>query len=257
MTAFFERLSPTAFRATSMTEGAWDPEQMHVAPGMALLVHAIEADRDARRDDRPGVTRVSVDILGPAPVAEVEVDVRVRRAGRTIELVEAALRHDDRDVLLARAWLQQEYDTSAIAGSPLPSIPGPDELEADDAAAGWSGAFAHSLHLRRRELEPGHGQFWLRSDTPLLEDEATSPTANAFRVIDVANGMSPRVPPTVASYPNLDLTVHLFRRPRDGWIGFDKTASFGARGVGLTRSTLYDADGPLGSAEQVLTVRMR
>lgn len=257
MTAFFERLGPTSFRATSMTEGAWDPAQMHVAPGMSLLVHAIEADRDARRDDRPGVTRVSVDILGPAPVGEVEVEVRVRRPGRTIELVEAALRHGDRDVLLARAWLQQEYDTASIAGTRLPSIPGPDALQTQDAAGGWTGAFANSLELRLHEFEPGRAHFWLRSDTPLVEGEVVSPTAGAFRVIDVANGMSPLVPPSVASYPNLDLTVHLFRQPATGWIGFDKTASIGDHGVGLTRSALYDAHGPFGTAEQVLTVRMR
>ncbi len=257
MTAFFERLSPTSYRATAMTEGAWDPEQMHVAPGMSLLVHAIETDRDARRDDRPGLTRLSVDILGPAPVGEVEVDVRVRRPGRTIELVEAAMRQAGRDVLLARAWLQQEYDTASVAGSPLPSIPGPDELDSQDAVGDWTGEFARSLHLRLREFEPGRAWFWLRSDTPLLADEPVSPTAEAFRVIDVANGMSPRIPPTVASYPNLDLTAHLFRQPDAGWIGFDKTASFGDHGVGLTRSTLHDAHGPFGTAEQVLTVRVR
>ncbi len=257
MPAFFERLSPTSFRATSMTEGAWDPGQMHVAPGMSLLVHAIETDRDQRRDDRPRITRVSVDILGPAPVGEVEVDVRVRRPGRTIELVEAAMRHGGRDVLLARAWLQQEYDTASIAGTPLTPIPSPDQLPEPDAAAGGSGAFAHSLHARLRELAPGHGHFWLRSDTPLVEGEPVSPTAAAFRVIDVANGMVPLVPPSAANFPNLDLTVHLFRAPGEGWVGFDKTATIGAGGIGLTRCTLHDADGPFGSAAQVLTVRMR
>ncbi|UUT36045.1 thioesterase family protein [Microbacterium elymi] len=107
MTAYFERLGPTSFRATDHTRGAWDPTQMHVAPTIGLLAHAIESDRDARRDDGLLLTRLSVDILGTMPVGTLEVAVRVLRPGRTIELVEATLAHDGRTALIARAWLEQ------------------------------------------------------------------------------------------------------------------------------------------------------
>lgn len=56
-------------------------------------------------------------------------------------------------------------------------------------------------------------------------------------------------------FPNVDLTVHLFRRPRMGWIGLDTEVTFGETGLGLTSSDLYDEDGPVGRIEQILTVR--
>jgi acyl-CoA thioesterase len=257
VTAYFERLGPTSFRATDHTRGAWDPTQMHVAPTIGLLAHAIESDRDARRDDGLLLTRLSVDILGTMPVGTLEVAVRVLRPGRTIELVEATLAHDGRTALIARAWLQQGYDTGAVQWSALPSIPGPHELEAFDPAAGWAGTFARTIEARRRLVEPGRGQVWLRLGMPLLDDEPVSTTAQVLGVADIVNGMTPRLTPEVANYPNLDLTVHLFRLPRDAWIGFDTEVSIGADGIGLTRAALHDADGPIGASAQTLTVRLR
>lgn len=257
MTAYFQRLDATRFRATSMTEGAWDPQQMHVSPGIGLLAHAIECDRDARRDDALVLTRLSVDILGAFPVGDIEVQVRVLRPGRTIELVEASLVHDGRTGLLARAWLQQQYDTAAIAGDDTPRLPAPDDVIAFDAALGWAGGFAESIEGRREEPQPGHGRFWLRLGGPLVADEEASTTAHALGVADVVNGMSPRVGPEVAAYPNIDLTAHLYRAPVSEWLGCETEVSYGETGVGLTRATLHDVDGPIGCTAQTLTVRMQ
>ena len=257
MTAYFERRSTTRFRATALTEGAWDPRQMHVSPAIGLLAHAIECDRDGRRDDGLALTRLSVDILGPFPVGEVEVDVRVLRPGRTIELVEASLTHDGRTALLARAWLQQQYDTSSIAGDDAPRLPAPDELLAFDAAMGWAGGFAESIEGRREEPNPGHGRFWLRLGAPLVADEEVSTTAQVLGIADVANGITPRVGPEVATYPNIDLTAHLYRAPVSGWLGCETAVSYSAGGIGLTRATLHDVDGPIGCSAQALTVRMQ
>ncbi len=56
-------------------------------------------------------------------------------------------------------------------------------------------------------------------------------------------------------FPNTDLTVHLYRTPVGDWVGFDTSVSFGPTGVGLTSSILHDVEGPVGRAEQILTVR--
>ncbi|EFF89683.1 conserved hypothetical protein [Streptomyces sp. e14] len=55
--------------------------------------------------------------------------------------------------------------------------------------------------------------------------------------------------------PNVDLTVHLHRRPEGGWTGLDTTVVFGPSGQGLTSTVLHDVRGPVGRAEQILTVR--
>lgn len=252
--AYFERISATAYRPTAHVSGAWRTTEQHIAPALGLLTHAVELDRDARRGDGLVVARLSFDILGTVPMEDVDVVVRVRRPGRTIELVEATLSHADRPAVLLRAWLTQPHETRHLAGSDLPRLPAPDEVPAWDPTTVWPGGFIESAELRRAEEAPGRARFWVRSDVPLI-DEPVSPTAGAVRLFDIANGMTVRVSPEEVAFPNVDLTAHLFREPRQGWLGFDTTVSFGPTGHGLTSSVLHDEDGPFGGLAQSLTVR--
>lgn len=255
--AYFERLGTTRFRATERTSGAWREDEQHISPALGLLAHAVEQDRDARREDGLAVSRLCYDILGTVPVAEVDVAVHVVRPGRTIELVEATLAHAGRPVVLLRAWLMSQRDTAAVAGTALPSIPGPGELEPWTPKALWPGGFIGSVEVRRHLEEPGRGWFWARTDVPLLADEPVSTLARTAGLLDIANGMTVRADPRAVHYPNIDLTAHLLRLPAEGWLGVDASVTFGDSGIGLTSSRLHDETGPLGTLAQTLTVRPR
>src|SRR5919199_2164690 len=100
VSGYFERVDAGAFRATEHVGGAWRQDEQHIAPALGLLVHAVECDRDVRRDDGLVLGRLSFDILGTLPIDVVEVGVRVLRPGRTIELVEATLAHGGRTAVL-------------------------------------------------------------------------------------------------------------------------------------------------------------
>jgi hypothetical protein len=253
--AYFQRLDRHRFLATEEVSGAWSTDQQHIAPALGLLVHAVERDRDQRRADRLQVGRLCYDILGPVPVAEVEVAVRVTRPGRTIELVEASLRHHERDVVLLRAWLLQPRQSRRVAGSPLPAMPPPADLQPWDPTTVWPGGFIASAEVRRDQDEPGRARFWVRTDTPLIDAEAVSDLARFAGLLDIANGMTVRTAPSRVAFPNVDLTAHLFAEPRGDWVGFDTTVSFGDTGLGLTSSVIHDQDGPVGTLAQALTVR--
>ncbi|WP_314425694.1 thioesterase family protein [uncultured Microbacterium sp.] len=255
MTAYFERLSDRSFRATEAVQGAWNTSEQHIAPTIGLLAHLVETHRDGRRDDGLALARVSYDILGVLPIDVVEVDLRVIRPGRTIELVEATLSHAGRPAVILRAWLMQTADTSSIAGGALPVMPPLDSHAEWRAGDVWPGAFVRSGDFRHRQEEPGRASAWVRPHHPVLAGERVSPTARALGVVDLANGMSPRVPVGDAFFPNVDLTAHLFREPDEGWIGLDTTVTFGANGVGVTHSVLNDSSGPFGTSVQSLTVR--
>lgn len=257
MAAFFERLGPSTFRATRAVQGAWNTDEQHIAPALGLLTHAVELDRDARRDDGLQIARLGFDILGTLPIETLDVDVRVVRAGRTIELVEATLRHDERPAVVLRAWLVRQSDSSAMSGSHLPVIPGPDDCDPWVISEVWPGEFVRTVEARRREHAPGRAHFWARPRVPLLEHEVVGSTARVVSVLDVANGITPRVAPESVAFPNLDTTVHLFAQPEGDWIGFDTTVSFGTNGVGLTHTVLHDVGGPIGTIEQILTIRPR
>ena len=257
--AYFERTGAHTFVATEHTGGAWVLHEQHIAPALGLLSHVVETDRDQRRPEGPDETlpiaRLSFDILGILPLAEVETTVTVLRPGRTIELVEATLSHGGRPAVILRAWLLQPRDTAAIAGTATADLPSPEVTPSWDPTTVWPGGFIRTAHLRRAQTEPGRAQFWVRTDEPLVADEPVSPTAAAVGLLDIANGMSVRQDPSTVAFPNVDLTAHLVRAPRPGWLGFDTTVTFGDKGIGLTSSVLHDEDGPIGSLNQILTVR--
>ena len=79
--------------------------------------------------------------------------------------------------------------------------------------------------------------------------------ASFVKLLDTANGVAVRESPLEWMFPNVDLTVHLFRQPEGHWVGLDTTVAFGPTGLGLTSSVLHDRRGQVGRAEQSLTVR--
>lgn len=253
--AYFERQDDGSFAATDHVSGAWDVAEQHVGPALGLLVHLVEADRDARGRSALVVGRLSFDILGTMLVGQFTTSVAVVRPGRTIELVEATLTSSGRDTVRLRAWLLQACDSSGVAGTAHERLPPPEELPAWDPTSIWPGGFIASAQVRRVELEPGRARYWVRTDVPLLTDERVSRLAGAAGLVDIANGMTVRISPRALAFPNVDLTAHLFGEPRGDWLGFDTTVSFGSGGLGVTSSVLHDEHGPFGVLAQALTLR--
>lgn len=253
--AYFEQTGPATYRPTRHVSGAWDIDQQHIAPALGLLVHAVEQDRDARRDDGLLPARLSYDIWGTVPMAEVETTVEVLRPGRTIELVEAVLHHAGRRVVTLRAWLMRTADTTVLDGTPVMRIPQPADVPAWDPTTVWPGGFIASAEVRRTEQEPGRAMVWVRTDVPLVDSHDVSPLARVSGLLDIINGMTVRADPNKVAFPNVDLTAHLLRQPHGEWLGFDAAVSFGPDGIGLTSSTLHDVTGPFGTMSQILTVR--
>ena len=258
MSSYFLRLSETTFTPTEHVGGAWNEDEQHVSPLFGLLAHIVQTDHAHRRPDAPLVlARASYDILGVIPMAEFDVETRVVRPGRTIELVEATLSQNGRSALTLRAWMLQAGDTAALAGSPLPVMPGRAEVDGPGFDEVWPGGAVRSVEMRRQRLEAGRARCWLRPRVPILADEQISARARLLGATDFANGIATRVAPEEALYPNVDLTASLFREPVGEWIGLDTSVAFGADGTGLTETILNDEQGPLGTSSQTLTIRPR
>lgn len=253
--SYFVRTGPSTYLATEHTGGAWDITEQHIAPTLGLIAHLMEADFTARRGEEMSLTRISYDIFGTMPVAEVTYEIKVIRPGRTIELLEVSLFCGDRQIVDARGWFMAPGETSAVAGTDLPTIPPLSEHEHWDPSSAWPGAALKKLSCRRLLQAPGRGSFWLSTELPLVDDAPTSALAHAAGLLDFANGMVARAKPSEVAFPNLDLTVHFFRPLTPGPLGFDTTVSFGPAGVGLTHSVLHDIQGPVGVSSQSLTVR--
>jgi len=254
--AYYQRLDAERFQPTEHAQGAWNAHEQHMAPISGLLAHALE--RHAPRPDLV-MARVTYEILGLIALEPTTVRVRTVRPGRTIELVEALASAGGREVVRATAWRLAVQETSAVAGGLPRALPARERCTPLDAAATWSGGYIRSIEvLRGPERAPGEGQAWLRTPLALVEGEPSTPLAAFLGLVDTANGMNVRLDPKAWAFPNLDLSVHLYRTPQGGpgrWIGFDTLVTVGAGGVGLTSTTLHDEAGPVGRAEQILTVR--
>lgn len=251
--AYYLPLGGEVFMPTLRTQGAWNEHEQHMAPVAGLLAHVMES-----HNPRPDLQlcRVTYDILGLIPAAPSAVTVRTIRPGRTIELVEATMTILGRDVVRASGWRLSRQDTAEVAGGFWDALPPAEAMPPWTGSDTWDGGYIASLDFRTTPgSQPGSGTAWIRTDTELVAGEQSTPTARYITLVDTANGVATRAHPTEWMFPNTDLTIHLFRDPAPGWVGFDTEVIFGESGVGLTSSKLYDARGPVGRSEQILTVR--
>lgn len=251
--AFYVRRGERRFASTLHSQGAWQPGEQHLAPASGLLL--AEVERRLHSDKL--VSRASFDVLGVIHSGEFDIDVQVVRPGRTIELVEASMRHGDRTSIRARIWRLAATDTARVEGIEWNALPAPGDMRALAMSALWQGGFVASLEARRADdARPGRGRSWIRTPYPLVAGECDPPVAGFLKLVDTANGLAVRQRPGDAFFANVDLTVHFLRQPEAGWVGFDTRVSFGPSGLGETFSVLSDVHGPVGTAAQSLTVRM-
>ena len=251
--AYFVRVGSDRYVPTEHVSGAWSTSEQHFSPLGGLLTHAIETHTAGRGLQ---FSRIGFDILGRLPMAECRVEVETLRPGRTIELVEARVHVEDRMVVRARAWLLAPGDTRAVAGGEVDPLPAPEGLKEQPLSSVWPGGYIASLDVRPvGELQGGQGTAWLRTGLDLAQGEQAGPMASYVTLVDTANGIAVRQAPTEWMFPNVDLTVHLHRRPEGPWVGLDTRVVFGPTGLGLTSTVLHDRLGEVGTAQQSLTVR--
>lgn len=241
------------FDPTIHVQGAWNEGEQHLAASAGLMVHCIEQHEP--RDDMQ-LAKITFDVLGFIPLRPTLVSVRTIRPGRTIELVEATFSVDGRTIIVGRAWRLSKQDSSPVAGADVPTMPPLEECTPYSMSSMWPGGFIHSLDGYEAEpYVPGRHRVWLRTQLPIVMGEQVTPTTHFLSVIDGANGIAVRVDPREWMYPNVDLTVHLFRQPDPTATGFDTTVAMGESGLGVTMTSLHDVHGPVGRIAQSLTVR--
>lgn len=255
--SYYEPIDAHRYKPTAHAGGAWDTNEQHFSPLGGLVVHAIERHLAARPEGTGLLlSRISFDILGRLALDECEIWVETIRPGRTIELIEAVALIAGRPVVRARAWLLAPGDTAAVAGGPVPALTPPGALTRWPMDELWPGGYIASLDVRPlAPPQPGRATVWVSTPLDLVAGQQAGPLASYLALVDTANGIAVRQPPTAWIFPNVDLTVHLHRQPEGGWTGLDTTVTFGPTGQGVTSTVLHDTTGPVGHAHQILTVR--
>ncbi|MFH8369777.1 thioesterase family protein [Streptomyces sp. NPDC018031] len=254
--SYYQRTGEYRYKPTAHAGGAWNTDEQHFSPLAGLIAHAIDRHPAAHPAGGLAPARISYDILGRIALDECEITVESLRPGRTVELLEAVVRIADRPVVRARAWLLATLDTAAVADSPQEPLAPPEAFDPWPMSETWGGGYVSSVEVRRAATDrAGRAAAWVSSRVDLVAGEPSSPLASYLALVDTANGIAVQQPPAEWMFPNMDLTIHLHRRPEGRWTGLDTTVSFGPAGHGLTSTVLHDVNGPVGHAQQILTVR--
>jgi len=252
---------PERFLATPHTEGPWDAGLQHAGPPCALIARAVERLPSTMRGTAM-VARLTVEILGAVPVAEVVVRASVARPGRSVELVEADLLAADRVVLRARAWRIRDAAVDLPAGAAAapdrpPARPG-EATPFEDPL--WRAGYLRAIEWRFVEghfERPGPATVWARQRVPLVAGEEPTGLQRLVVLADSGNGLSRTLDMTDWWFINTELTVHLHRNPAGEWMCVQARTTLSDRGVGLAETVLSDDTGPVGRGAQALMVGPR
>lgn len=257
--AFYVQEAADRFASTELTRGPWDAGAQHGGPPSALAGHAIENRPDARTDMR--VTRLSIEIMRPVPIAPLNVTTRVVHAGRSVEVVEVVLTPDDgRPVLRASAQRIRTDPGADHAADPQPEVPGPDGLLEAPFPLPFEVAYHTGIETRFASgefSEPGPATCWLRMRVPLVEGRPIEPLSRALIAADSGNGVSGVLDWRKYVFINPDLSVHLHRYPAGEWVCLDSRTTLGGEGIAMAATVLHDVRGPIGRAAQSLLIAPR
>ena len=261
MTWLFRQVGEKTFESSEYTRTGWNETDQHGGPPSALLAHVIQG---IALPVPMHMTRITVSLLRPVPIADVETRTRILRAGKRVAVVEADLLLAGTDDLLATAQAQMiRTEAMPIDGVARPefSVPTPpmDHPPAFDQGVGsWADTSVARFHLHASErrsidlgwetLGPGEG--WFRLLLDVVDHEPASPLTKFVAIADMANGLSSALDVDRFMWVNPDMTVAFSRPPRGDWMGMRAGADPQSNGVGLVHAWGFDADGPFGHVLQ-------
>lgn len=243
---------------TDFARGPWSPDSLHGGPPAALLARAFEQHEGG---DAMLVARLTVEIMRPVPVTPLRVAVRTVRPGKRVELLEATLSDDERELCRASAWRIREEDvelTDDVERTEAPAFP--DTTASTEAEWPWPAFHQEGVEMRyvSGSFEaPGPATAWIRLRVPVVEGEEPSGVQRLAAAADFGNGISHVLPMDRYLFINPDLTVYAYRQPVGEWVCMESRTFHGPRGTGMAESALYDRQGRVGRSVQSLLLDQR
>jgi Thioesterase-like superfamily len=252
--AFYE-FAEGGFLATELTRGPWDPEAQHAGPAAALLGRALEGLADGEEFQ---LARLTFEILGPVPIANVAIEANIARPGRRVQMVEAGLAVEGQVRMRVRGWRLRKTELDLPEDSIVADPPPPPPVESSGGGFFPTGQ-EHGYHsgMEARFIaggfnQPGPASVWLRMRYPLVAGEQPTQLQRTLIAADIGNGISSALPFKCWVFINVDLTVQLERLPAGEWVCVDAVTRPHRNGIGSSDSVLSDERGRIGRALQTL-----
>ena len=251
----------TGFVPTAHARGPWDPNALHGGAPAGLLARAVE-----RFSPDPGlrVARLSYEFLRPVPLHRLELEVRLLRPGRRVQLVGASLRAGGVEVCRVTGLrvARTPVDLGSMSKVLSTSYGRPETLTTTLFALGRpeGQSFASTgveMRFARGGVDAGPAAVWLRLRRPIVDDEEPSQLMRVAAAADFGNGVSWELDFRRFVFINPDLVVALWREPRGEWVLLDSATRAEPDAGAVAFSGLHDPDGQVGLAVQSLLVAER
>lgn len=238
--------------------GPWNPHMQHGSAPSALVTWLAE---QLPASSPMAVSRVTIDLMRPVPVAPLSHEIEVLREGRKIQLVGIRLLSNGTVVTNAtvlKVRVEEQPLPADIKDAPL-TVPLPDASglsePKDHSSAFVSGVSIRAVHGGFLKLGPG--AIWYRANRAIVEGQPISQAMRAVIASDFSNGSSSVLSFKDWMFMNADLTVSFARQPVGDWILLDSESWIGPDGCGLAASKLADQSGYFGRAIQTLVIERR
>jgi hypothetical protein len=247
------------FRATEHAGGPWSPDMLQGSATTALMVREVERLAVACGF---AVRRLTFDLWRPAGLSAFRLQTEMLRDGRKAKTIQVRLMDGEVEIGRCTALLTAQGSESppdpfakAAGGDATPETGTPPPAFAQK----WSRYFQNvSVRLIEGALErPGPAAAWMRLDVPLVDGEANTPLLQAVQAADFSSGVAQIVDMREWTFINPEISLYLFRAPRDQWILIRSRTRVGANGAGLTTATLSDRQGPFAEVMQAMTFEKR
>lgn len=224
-----------------------------------MLGRAIE-----RFPGRPGlrVARVTLEIPRPIPVGDLQIDVRMVRAGGRTELLTGELTSNGQPVLLATALrvAASPAETPTLRPEPAPPplfAPQPPHTMAGAHLDGYLAAMEWRFEGDTGFDTPGPGTAWARQRIPLTAGEDDTPLTRALTLADSSWAVAFELDHRRQLVINTDMTLALHREPIGEWLCLRSATAASPHGCGVAVGQLHDGLGDCGRVMQTLLIARR
>ena len=258
--AYFEHIKDGHFCANAPARGPWSMDHCHAGPVAGLIARALERALPGKV-----LTRMTLDLVRPIPMAGFQITTDVDRDGRTLGQARVKLVDTDGNTCVTGSSMHLvradfiSMPTAVV--KPLKrayAAAGPTPL-----ARGKHGepSFSDFIEVAYPDGVPdkpanstGPTKLWMKTPS-LLADETLSTAQRLCPLADCGNGISRNAGFYDITFMNTDLTIHFHRETDADWFLSDCISHWQRTGIGLAQAVLSDDDGPVATALQTILLR--
>lgn len=240
-----------AWTPTAISRSPWNPHATNGISIAGLLMHLAE---QVETPAPMTPVHATIDILRAVPFGPCTTRAEVTRPGKKMQMVETSLLTNGETVARARVLRAREADS--------PILDAPIDYPTPEAAEGAPSHFPENHHLglviETRMVAGGtpganKGAIWARFGD-LAPGIPIQGVVQAAMLSDFGGGLARVVDTSQFSFANLDISVHLARRPVGEWMLVESHCLLQGKGVGVSNMILADRHGQFGRAHQSLFI---